>query len=65
MEYSQFEYDQHLADPQWTVQETGYLFKLLRDYDLRFIVAADRYAFETTEGISHRSVEVSGPAPGW
>lgn len=59
MEYSQFEYDQHLADPQWTIQETGYLFSLLRDYDLRFVVAADRYAFESADGIVRRSVEVS------
>jgi DNA methyltransferase 1-associated protein 1 len=61
MEYSQFEYDQHLADPQWTAQETGYLFQLLRDYDLRFVVAADRYGFETSGGISRRSVEVRRP----
>jgi len=58
MEYSQFEYDQHLADPYWTVQETGYLFSLLREYDLRFVVAADRYRFEGSEGIMRRSVEV-------
>jgi DNA methyltransferase 1-associated protein 1 len=58
MEYSQYEYDQHLADPDWTVQETAYLFSLLREYDLRFIIAADRYAYETPDGVKRRSVEV-------
>lgn len=45
MEYSQFEYDQHLVDPTWTSQETAYLFDLLREYDLRFVVVADRYEY--------------------
>lgn len=45
MEYSQFEYDQHLVDPNWTPHETQYLFDLLRTYDLRFVVAADRYEY--------------------
>ena len=58
MEYSQYEYDQHLADPDWTMKETSYLFNLLREFDLRFVIAADRYAYETSEGIKRRSVEV-------
>lgn len=60
MEYSQFEYDQHLVDPNWTLQETEYLFELLKEYDLRFIVAADRYAYVSPEGEKRkRSVEVN------
>jgi DNA methyltransferase 1-associated protein 1 len=59
MEYSQYEYDQHLADPDWTPHETAYLFDLLREYDLRFIVAADRYAYQGPTGVRRRSVEVS------
>jgi DNA methyltransferase 1-associated protein 1 len=55
MEYSQYEYDQHLTDPNWTSQETTYLFNLLREYDLRFIVVADRYSFQNT---GRRTVEV-------
>lgn len=60
MEYSQYEYDQHLQDSNWTPQETSYLFGLLKTYDLRFIVAADRYAYEGTGGVNKRSVEVRG-----
>lgn len=62
MEYSQYEYEQHLEDPGWTSHETGYLFALLREYDLRFVVASDRYAYAGISGndkIRSRSVEVS------
>jgi hypothetical protein len=31
----------------------------LREYDLRFIVAADRYAYQGPTGVRRRSVEVS------
>lgn len=59
MEYSQFEYDQHLTDPNWTAHETAYLFDMLRTYDLRFIIAADRYAYmsQTGQGPKKRTVE--------
>lgn len=62
MEFSQFEYDQHLADPAWSLHETSYLFDMLRIYDLRFIVVADRYEYKGpngTESGSRRTVEVS------
>ncbi|WVQ95451.1 hypothetical protein IAU59_002548 [Kwoniella sp. CBS 9459] len=56
--HCQFEYDQHLQDSDWTSQETTYLFDLLKQYDLRFIVAADRYEFKTPSGqAKRRSVE--------
>lgn len=60
MEYSSFEFDQHLTDPHWTAHETAYLFDLLRSYDLRFIIAADRYAYmsQTGQGPKKRTVEV-------
>lgn len=32
-------------DPDWTPAETAYLFSLLRAYDLRFLIVADRYAY--------------------
>ncbi|KAL7420807.1 swr complex subunit [Cryptotrichosporon argae] len=60
MEYSQYEYDQHLTDPGWTPHETAYLFDLLREYDLRFVVAADRYEYRAPKGdaeLKTRSVE--------
>ncbi len=61
MEYSQYEYDQHLVDNSWTPHETSYLFELLKQYDLRFVVAADRYEYMGPRGegpASKRSVEV-------
>ncbi|OCF36012.1 SWR1-complex protein 4 [Kwoniella heveanensis BCC8398] len=58
MEYSQFEYDQHLQDSDWTSQETSYLFDLLKQYDLRFIIVADRYEYKSPTGqTKKRSVE--------
>ncbi|WVR08693.1 hypothetical protein IAU60_005751 [Kwoniella sp. DSM 27419] len=60
MQYSQYEYDQHLGDPDWTSHETTYLFDLLKRYDLRFVVAADRYHYITPSGREsekRRSVE--------
>lgn len=45
MTFSQAEYDQYLKEDGWTREETVYLFDLLREYDLRFIVVADRYEF--------------------
>ena len=45
MSYSQVEYDAWLTDEKWTPHETNYLFSLLKTYDLRFLVVADRYAY--------------------
>ncbi|KAI5455196.1 swr complex subunit [Naganishia albida] len=43
--YTQAEYEQWLQDDKWTADETNYLFSLLKEYDLRFLVVADRYAY--------------------
>ena len=62
LEYSQYEYDQHLTDPDWTKHETDYLFRVLKEFDLRFVVAADRYRYSTPGGADHgrrRNIEVS------
>lgn len=61
MQFSQMEYDQQLKDPDWTPHETSYLFALLQEYDLRFVIAADRYGYmdPAVEGVTKtRSVEV-------
>jgi DNA methyltransferase 1-associated protein 1 len=63
MEYSQVEYDEHLTDPDWSPHETNYLFTLLRTYDLRFVIAADRYNYAGPKGTDtghRRSAEVRG-----
>ncbi len=45
-----------LADAEWTKEETDYLFNLVREYDSRFYIVADRYEFHTGPP---RSMEVS------
>ena len=42
-------------DKDWTKEETDYLFDLVRQYDQRFYVVADRYEYP---GGSSRSMEV-------
>lgn len=44
-----------IADPEWSREETDYLFKMIEDYDSRFLVVHDRYDF--SEDIP-RSLEV-------
>eukprot|EP00249_Psilotum_nudum_P011963 c23493_g2_i1 orf=562-1953(+) len=41
--YTDEEYNRYLHDPNWTRQETDQLFDLCEQYDLRFIVIADRF----------------------
>lgn len=42
-------------DKEWTREETDYLFDLVRQYDARFYVVADRYEYS---GGSTRTMEV-------
>lgn len=51
--YSDGEYEV-LKDPDWSREETDFLFDLCREYDLRFIIIWDRYEFP---GGKKRSVE--------
>ncbi|KAF3219716.1 swr complex subunit [Orbilia oligospora] len=46
LEYSDAEYDAVLKDDDWSRQETDYLFRLIKEYDLRWVVIADRFEFE-------------------
>ncbi|KAI0276322.1 hypothetical protein BGY98DRAFT_986364 [Russula aff. rugulosa BPL654] len=43
--YSEEEYTKYLEDPEWTKEETDYLFNLIREYDSRFYIVNDRYDF--------------------
>lgn len=45
-----------LSDPEWTKEETDYLFNLVHEYDSRFYIVADRYEFAIGPP---RSMEVS------
>lgn len=45
--YTPEQYEAHFISKEWTKEETDYLMDLCRDFDLRWIVVADRY--EPTE----------------
>ena len=49
-EYTVEQYQTHLKSDEWAKEETDYLMSLARDFDLRWIVIADRY--EYLSGIS-------------
>ncbi|OCT52183.1 SWR1-complex protein 4 [Cladophialophora carrionii] len=53
--YTDEQYDRMLKSDDWTRQETDYLMELCRDYDLRWIIIADRYTPE--------EIPSSTPAP--
>ena len=44
--YSDDEYNRHLKNDDWSRQETDYLMDLAEEYDLRWVVIADRYDFQ-------------------
>ncbi|KAM3587108.1 swr complex subunit [Umbelopsis sp. WA50703] len=44
-DYTDEEYEKYLTDPNWTKEETDYLFALCKKYDLRFVVITDRYEY--------------------
>ena len=44
--YTDEEYNRHLTSDEWTREETDYLMDLVADYDLRWIVIADRYDYQ-------------------
>ncbi|KAI0690396.1 hypothetical protein BC835DRAFT_1364881 [Cytidiella melzeri] len=46
--YSQEEYTRWLGDKEWSKEETDYLFDLVRMYDARFYIVADRYEYPGT-----------------
>ena len=48
VEYNPEQYDRCLQDDVWTKEETDYLFDLLRQFELRFVVVADRYVGNKT-----------------
>ncbi|KAG8937080.1 swr complex subunit [Tulasnella sp. 419] len=53
-DYSMDEYNKYLEDPDWTREETDYLFAITKEYDVRFFVIADRYNFP---GGKERSIQ--------
>ncbi|KAI5480075.1 DNA methyltransferase 1-associated protein 1 [Pseudohyphozyma bogoriensis] len=49
--YSDDEYDTLLKEDGWTKEETDYLFNMAKEYDVRFIVMADRWDFSTERSV--------------
>lgn len=41
--YTDEEYEKYISDPSWSRQETDQLFDLCEQFDLRFVVIADRF----------------------
>ncbi|KAF9368804.1 swr complex subunit [Podila verticillata] len=48
-EFTKDEYKSHLQDPDWTFEETEYLWDLCRRFDLRWVVIQDRYEWPPQE----------------
>lgn len=44
--YTDEEYNRHLKSDDWTREETDYLMDLVEEYDLRWVVIADRYDYQ-------------------
>ncbi|KAL5561052.1 hypothetical protein UlMin_030799 [Ulmus minor] len=60
VQYTDEEYEKHLTDPMWTKEETDQLFDLCKQFDLRFIVIADRFqSSRTVEELKDRYYSVS------
>lgn len=43
--------DNALVTMGWTKEETDYLLDMLEQYDLRFVVVADRYNVSSCQGV--------------
>jgi DNA methyltransferase 1-associated protein 1 len=50
------------AEDDWPREETDYLFNLAREYDLRFVVMADRWDYPTQRTIDVSCVSIRAPA---
>ncbi|EED23808.1 DNA methyltransferase 1-associated protein DMAP1 [Talaromyces stipitatus ATCC 10500] len=44
--YTDDQYQRHLQSDDWSREETDYLMNLVEEYDLRWVIIADRYDFQ-------------------
>lgn len=44
--YTDEEYNRHLKSDEWSREETDYLMNLVTEYDLRWVIIADRYDYQ-------------------
>ncbi|KAG0201810.1 swr complex subunit [Mortierella sp. GBA30] len=49
IDFSAEDYNAHLQDSDWTLEETNYLWDLCRRFDLRWVVITDRYEWPPQE----------------
>ena len=50
--YTEEQYETHLKNDNWTKEETDYLVNLAKDYDLRWVIIADRYDYKPSETLA-------------
>lgn len=62
-EYTDEQYESHLKNEGWSREETDYLVNLAQEYDLRWIVIADRYEFQPGEIPRQNGDTMSGTVP--
>lgn len=60
--YTDEEYDQRLRNDDWSRQETDYLMDLVEEYDLRWVVIADRYDYQPQEQPQNGDAETNATA---
>lgn len=47
--YTDEEYSRHLQNSNWSREETDYLMEIAKEYDLRWVVIADRYDYQPSQ----------------
>lgn len=60
--YTDDEYNQRLRSDDWSRQETDYLMDLVEEYDLRWVVIADRYDYQSPDMDSEANASALVPA---
>ena len=61
--YTDEQYEVQLKSDHWSKEETDYLFELVQDFDLRWIVIADRYDYQPKEIPSEGDAMAVVPTP--
>lgn len=51
-EYNDAQYETHLKSEYWDKSETDYLVALVHEWDLRWVVIADRYEYQPSDSVS-------------
>ncbi|KAG2420721.1 hypothetical protein HFD88_000335 [Aspergillus terreus] len=60
--YTDDEYNRHLKSDDWSREETDYLMDIVEEYDLRWVVIADRYDFQPRSEDSTSNANALVPA---